>query len=335
MASRKDVAAAAGVSTRTVSNVVSGFKHVAPDTRERVLAAIERLDYHPSELARSLKLGRSGLIGLMLPELDVPYFAEITRAFVEQGTKNGLTVVIDQTDGDRERELSWIQRAAHGSLFDALILSPLNLQPSDLGMISSRLPVVFIGEDPYPGFDQVMIDGVSAAKEAVTHLVATGRRRIAAIGAESPTRTTSTQRLAGYREGLEQAGLPISDDLVMHVSGFTRQGGYDAMRSLLSQPIRPDAVFCFSDPLALGAQRALFEAGLNVPDDVALVGFDDIEDGRFSTPSLTTVRPDKALLAKTAFSRLLSRLGGEELEAEEILVPYELMIRESTLPRAR
>lgn len=333
MASRRDVAAAAGVSVRTVSNVVNGFKHVAPDTRERVLEAVDRLAYRPSELARSLKVGRSGLVGLMLPQLDTPYFAEITRALVECGTEHGLTVLIDQTDGNRELELSWVQRVHRGSFVDALILSPMSLQPSDLDMLSADTPVVFLGEVDYPGFDRIAVDGFAASQEAVAHLVAVGRSRIAAIGAEARLQGTSAQRLAGYRAGLVKAGLTFDDNLAPLVGGFTRIQGYRAMLSLLDQGQAPDAVFCFSDPLALGAMRALHERGLRVPDDVAVVGFDDVEDGQFSCPSLSSVSPDKGWLAQTAFDRLTSRLNGDHMEPEVLLAPYELLIRESSSPR--
>jgi DNA-binding LacI/PurR family transcriptional regulator len=330
MASRKDVAAAAGVSVRTVSNVVNGFEHVAPATRDRVLEAIERLSYRPSELARSLKVGRSGLIGLMLPELDTPYFAEITRAFVEQGTRHGLTVVIDQTDGDRTRELAWMQRTAQGSLFDALLLSPLGLKTVDLDLLPPDAPVVFLGEDRYPGFDLVTTDGHAAARDAVNHLIAGGRRRIGAIGAERPARATSTQRLGGWRSALKGAGLPAGGDLVAYVRSFKRSQGHAGMLHLLDGPAPPDAVFCFSDPIALGAIRALHERGLRVPEDVAVVGFDDIEDGRYSCPTLTSIRPDKARLAELAFDRLLRRMEGEALAPAVIDVPYDLVVRESS-----
>ncbi|QAY70763.1 LacI family DNA-binding transcriptional regulator [Xylanimonas protaetiae] len=328
MGSRRDVAVAAGVSVRTVSNVVSGAAHVAPRTRERVLRAIEQLDYRPSEFARSLRVGRSGLVGLMLPELDTPYFADITRTLVGEGSRHGLTVVIDQTEGDRNRELAWIERTTHGGLFDGLILSPLALRPGDVGLFPRDSPVVFLGEDEFPGFDHVMVDGAAAARDAVTHLVDAGRRRIAVIGAERPGRGTSAQRLDGWRDALARADVPADPELVGYVSGFTRTEGYRAMHELLDRG--PDAVFCFSDPLALGAMRALYERKVRVPDDVAVVGFDDIEDGRFSAPSLTTISPDKALLARTTFRRLTARLEGSRDDPETVIVPHRLVVRESS-----
>ena len=330
MATRREVAVAAGVSVRTVSNVVNGFRHVAPDTRARVLTAIDDLSYRPSELARSLKMGRSGLVGLMLPQLDTPYFAELTRAVVEEGAARGYTVVIDQTDGDLERERALVNRTAHGSLFDALILSPLALRSADVEVLASSGPVVFLGEEPFPAYDKVMIDNPRAAHEAVDHLLSIGRRRIAAIGALHGSTGSSSVRMLGYRAALADAGIAIDDDLIPFVTGFTRPEGARAMRRLLALPERPDAVFCFADPLALGAIRVLHEQQVAIPAEIAIVGFDDIEDGHFSTPSLTSISPDTRYLAVAAFDRIARRLEGEELAPATIIVPHSLQVREST-----
>lgn len=329
MATRRDVAEAANVSVRTVSNVVNGFDHIAPATRERVLRVIRELEYQPSELARSLKVGRSGLIGLMLPELDTAYFAELTRAFVEGGAERGLTVVVDQTDGNRDRELALLRRTSGGSLFDALVLSPLALRAEDLEGFTVG-PLVFLGEDEFPGFDKVMIDNFRAAFEAVEHLISNGRRRIAAIGAERTQHSSSSLRLDGYRAAIASRSDLGLADVVEYVDGFRRPEGAGAMRRLLEGPERPDAIFCFSDALALGALRALHEAGISVPDQVEVVGWDDIEDGRFAIPSLTTVSPDKQWLARTALDRVTQRLAGARLEPEVLVGPHRLVVRESS-----
>lgn len=330
MASRRDVAEAAGVSVRTVSNVVAGFAHIAPATRTRVLDAIAQLEYRPSEVARTLRGGRSGLIGLMLPELDTPYFAELTRAFVEEGASRGLTVVIDQTDGDRARELGLLRRTARGSLFDALVLNPLALTTDDMALLTGDQHVVLLGENPYPGFDRVVIDNAAAAREATAHLIAGGRRRIAAIGAGRSAHGSGADRLAGYRHALRDAGLEEDPSLISSVRNFSRADGAEAVRGLLGLDSPPDAVFCFSDPLALGALRALHELGIRVPDDVAVVGFDDIEDGRFSVPTLTSISPDKRWIARTALDRIEGRLSGDIREPETLIGPHSLVIRESS-----
>ncbi|MCU1409149.1 MAG: LacI family transcriptional regulator [Microbacteriaceae bacterium] len=329
-ATRREVAQAAGVSLRTVSNVVNNFANVAPETRARVLNVIEALDYRPSEIARMLKRGRSGLIALVLPELDTPYFAELTRAFVELGAAHGYTVVIDQTDGDVERERELISQTDRGALIDGLVVSPIGLQSKDLRGISPERPVVFLGEDSHTGFDQVMIDNFAASRDAVTHLIAQGKTRVAAIGAQRTYLPSSTIRLAGYKQALQDAGIPFDPSLVAHVDAFRRADGAAAMAQLLDGPSLPDAVFCFSDPLALGAMWVLHQRNLQIPHDVAVVGFDDIEDGRYSTPSLTSVSPDKHFIAAKALDLLSSRLEGTNVAPASYLAPYTLVVRGSS-----
>jgi LacI family transcriptional regulator, repressor for deo operon, udp, cdd, tsx, nupC, and nupG len=331
VATRREVAQAANVSLRTVSNVVNGFESVAPQTRERVLRVIAELDYRPSEIARILKRGRSGLVALVLPELDTPYFAELTRAFVELGAARGYTVVIDQTDGDAARELELISQTDRGALFDGLVVSPLGLHAEDLQGISPERPVVFLGEDSHTGFDQVMIDNLAASKDAVAHLIGQGRTRIAAIGAEARRPASSTIRLAAYRQALEDGGLAFDPELVGYVSAFRRPDGAAAMSALLELDQPPDAVFCFADPLALGAMRVLHERGIRIPEEVAVIGFDDIEDGHYSTPSLSSISPDKVYIASKALELLTARLEGTNLPPASYLAPYELILRESSV----
>lgn len=329
-ATRRQVAEAANVSVRTVSNVVNGFASVAPATRERVLRIVEELDYRPSEIARMLKRGRSGLIALVLPELDTPYFAELTRSFVELGASHGLTIVVDQTDGDVARELELVGQPDRASLFDGLIVSPLGLRPGDLPSLASDRPVIFLGEDTHDGFDQVRIDNYAASIDAVSHLVQRGRSRIAAIGAESSNPASSSVRLEGYRKALELAGLAFDPSLVAYVDGFRRADGAKAMTALLDQPDHPDAVFCFSDPLALGALRAIHERGLRVPEDIAVVGFDDVEDGRFSMPTLTSISPDKGYIASKTLALMTARLDGSAVAPATYVAPHTLIVRESS-----
>ena len=330
VATRREVAEAAQVSLRTVSNVVNGFANIAPHTRERVLKVIEELDYRPSEIARMLKRGRSGLIALVLPELDTPYFAELTRAFVELGASHGFTVVIDQTDGDVERERELISQTDRGALFDGLVVSPIGLRPSDLAGISPERPVVFLGEDSHTGFDQVMIDNFAASRDAVRHLIESGRTRIGAIGAQKNHQPSSTQRLAGYEQALTDAGIARDPALIGNVEAFRRRDGAAAMNDLLSAGAQLDAIFCFSDPLALGAMHILHKRDIRMPQDIAVVGFDDIEDGHYSTPSLSSVSPDKRFIAAKALDLLRARLDGTNLPPASYLAPYTLIERGSS-----
>lgn len=332
-----DVAARAGVSVKTVSNVVNGYVHVRPATRERVQAAIAELNYRPNLSARSLRQGRSGLIALAVPALDMPYFAELARAVVEAAGELGWTVLVDQTDGLRERELE-VAAGLRGHLIDGLILSPVALEVDELEHTREDTPLVLLGEKIAGGpVDHVAVDNVEAARVATRHLLELGRRRIAAIGYQASPYAASgvaALRRRGYETALADAGHPIVDDLTREVPGFRRVDGAEAMRALLDLPEPPDAVFCFNDQLALGALRALADRGVRVPEDVAVIGFDDIEDGRWSTPTLSTVAPSKESIARRAVDMLAERISyRDEVPARDVRVGFELLLRESTLGR--
>ncbi|MGW1339590.1 LacI family DNA-binding transcriptional regulator [Kribbella sp. NPDC002412] len=331
-ATLREVAERAGVSVRTVSNVVNDFPQVAPETRARVQRALDELGYQPNAVARTLRRGRSGLIALVLPELDVPYFAELTRAVIEQAASAGYTVVVDQTDGDPVRERELVMRGNRAAMFDGLIFNPLALGDADLRDRPSSTPVVLLGERVVQGgLDHIMIDNVGAAELATRHLIDLGRQRIAAIGDQSDeSRKTGQLRTQGYRSALHAADMEVVSELIRPTEFFHRSDGAAAMAELLALPDPPDAVFCYNDLLALGALRTILSRGLRVPGDIALVGFDDIEDGRYSTPSLTTIRPDKTQIAKHAVQLLLSRLDGDQSPPAELPADYDLVIREST-----
>ncbi|KAB1918445.1 HTH-type transcriptional regulator AscG [Micromonospora noduli] len=327
----KDVAERAGVSVKTVSNVVNGYVHVRPDTRARVEEAIAELNYRPNLSARHLRKGRTGVIALAVPELDIPYFAELARYVVTAAAAYGWTVLIDQTGGRREQERV-VASGITDHLIDGLIFSPLALTAEDLAGLDGT-PMVLLGERVEHGpADRVVIDNVTAAREITAHLIQLGHRRIAAIGSQRTDEGASARlRLAGYTDALRAAGLDYDETLVAPASAWHRADGAAAMRGLLTSGVRPDAVFCFNDTLALGALRALHEAGLRVPEDVAVVGFDDIEDGRFSIPTLSTVAPDKEKIAQLAVELLANRLDGDRTApAKELSAPYRLELREST-----
>jgi len=336
----RDVAERAGVSVKTVSNVVNGYLHVAPDTRARVQAVIDETGYLPNLSARSLRSGRSGVIALALPELDMPYFAELTRSVVEAAQEQGWTVLVDQTDGLREREVLVAEGIRH-NLIDGLIMSPVSLGAGDLAERSGGdLPIVLLGERlDAQHVDHVAIDNIGAARSATQHLMSLGRTRIAAIGDQPHSAVGSGVaylRRRGWAEALTDGGLVADPALVVDVATFRRQEGAAAMRQLLASGTQPDAVFCFNDTLALGALRTLAEAGLRVPDDVAVIGIDDVEDGRYSVPTLSTIAPDKAQIARTAVQMLAQRLVPRAADAppREARAGYVLVPRESTLGRA-
>ena len=328
----KDVAQAAGVSVKTVSNVVNGSIHVADDTRLRVQQAIDALGYLPNVTARRLRTGRSGVLALAFPELPSPYFAELAVEVIAAARRHGCTVLMDDTAGDPGAELR-IACGLGDPMIDGVILSPLGLDQNELAARDRQIPLVLLGEADYGLVcDHVHIDNVSAARDATQHLIDGGYRRIGAIGWQDPSpRATAQQRLLGYTQALQAAGLPVEQALFPPVRSYFRPDGAAAMRRLLKLPERPDAVFCFNDLMALGAMRAAHEAGLRVPQDIALVGFDDVEEAEYSIPSLTTIAPDKTKIADAAVSTLLHRINEGYAEPCRLIQPgYRLVVRESS-----
>jgi DNA-binding LacI/PurR family transcriptional regulator len=331
-ATMKHVAARAGVSIKTVSNVVNGSDRVATQTRQRVQAAIDELSFVPNATARSLRSGRSGIVALALPELDAPYFSELAQHVVEAAGERGWTVLVDATGGQAQQE----RLAASGirpQLVDGLIFSPLALRAGDLPDPGSGPPTVLLGERVTDAaVDLVTVDNHAVAAAAVEHLAGLGRRRIAAMGVQSTqTGVTARLRLEGYRQGLARAGLPWDAGLAVEAARWHRAEGAAAARALLAAVRDVDAVICFNDLLALGVLRALADLGVRVPDDVAVVGVDDVEDGRYSSPSLTTVALDKAQIARTAVELLAARLDGARDGPPRVVVAvHRLVVREST-----
>jgi DNA-binding LacI/PurR family transcriptional regulator len=335
-ASLKDVAALAGVSVKTVSNVVNGHTYVAPPTREKVKRALAELDYRPNLSARNLRQGRTGVIALALPELDAPYFAELTRFVIGAATERGWTVIIEQTDGRPERERQVLEGIREQRV-DGLIFSPITVGQEELADRDDTTALVLLGERVFDGpTHHVAIDNQRAAKEVTEHLLSLGHTRIGAIGRQTnPNANTAHLRLAGYKEALASAGLPYDEALAPPTDSYHRKDGAEVMTRLLALNEPPQAVFCFNDLLALGAQRTALTQGLRIPQDVAVAGFDDIEDGRYSTPTLTTVSPDKEEVARIAVDMLeqqihgSGRVGSRPLP-REVTAAHRIIVREST-----
>jgi DNA-binding LacI/PurR family transcriptional regulator len=323
----RDVAENAGVSFKTVSNVVNGHPHVSEETRARVLAAIELLGYRPNASARSLRHGRSGILALAVPELTSPYFAAVASAAGRAAKAHGRVLVIEETRGDVEGErVALVDLTSR--LVDGVILSPLvTPEPLVLERIG-RTPLVMLGEHRYDvGADHVAMDSVRAARELTEHLLAPGRRRIAVVGRQEPG-STGGERWRGHVQALAAAGLAPDESLVPEVGAYRREDGIRAVTTLLAAGPPPDAVLCFNDLLALGAVHALRAAGLRVPQDVAVAGFDDVEESRYA--GLTSVAPDLELLATEAVRLLVRRVEDPTLPPCQVEVPFRVVVRESS-----
>ena len=333
-ATLRDVADRAQVSVRTVSNVVSGYEHVSEKMRTRVMRAIDELGYVPNPVARTLRTGKTGLLSLVVPEIDVPFFSELARAVIDEADALGFQVMIDQTGHDHERERQLLRGGGRRNLFDGMLFAPLATH-DELNDVeaSEELPILLLGEHVFDGrFDHVAIDNIRAAHDATTHLLDSGRTRIAAIGAQPKEQyATPLQRTKGFQLALEEHGRQPVEALQMTAPHYGRADGYAAAAALIAQDRRPDAMFCYSDLLAMGAIRAVFDAGLRVPEDIAVIGIDDIEEGRYSRPSLSTVSLDIPFIAHTAVTRLAARIDEPTVEAREFIAPHQLIPRESTV----
>ncbi len=331
-ASMSDVAALAGVSQRTVSNVVRGYVHVRPETRQRVQAAMEELRYRPNASARALRAGRTGIIALAVPYIASPYFAELAEHVQRVAAREGLTMLMDQTGGDPARE-ALVLEGYRTHVIDGLIFSPMALSAADMGQQAPDLPVVLLGEEVRDSrFVTVAIDNVVAAREATEHLLASGRRRIAVVGADLDTMRggAARGRLAGFFEAHSAAGHGVHPRLMRTTTDWFRSAGYAAAHELVAEGISFDALLCLNDVLAFGAMRALSEHGITMPDDVAVLGWDDVEEAAYTTPALTSVAPDKLAIAEAAVSQLLQGIGGTASPADDIICDHSVKVREST-----
>ncbi len=328
-----DVARVAGVSFKTVSNVINNHPYVRDTTRAKVEEAIKELGYRPNLTARSLRSGQTGAITLALPQLKLPYFAELADAVIEAAAKHGLVVLIEQTGADRDRELE-VMASPRLKMSDGLIFSPLALGQEDVDLIKADVPVVLLGERIFGSkSDHVTMQNIAAARAATEHLLDLGRKRIAVVGAhEGEVIGSAGLRLRGYREALEARGIPYDDGIVAYVVDWHRSNGAAAMHELLDSGAEFDAVFGLNDTLAQGAVRVLQEAGFRVPDDVAVIGFDDLDETRYTLPTLSTVDPGRVEIAETAIRMLRERIknndGGPPREIE---TAFRVVARESTV----
>ncbi|TDW84431.1 LacI family transcriptional regulator [Kribbella pratensis] len=323
--SMSDVARHAGVSQRTVSNVVNNYVHVSPATRARVQASLDALGYRPNTAARRLRSGRTGTVTLAVPTFRERYFADLAEAVVSAARQRSTTVLVETTGGRHETELELL-RGGGEILTDGVIMSAVSLGRTDQ---RSTHPVVLIGDrEPGSAIDHVGIKNREAAQAAVTHLLDTGRRRILLLGAKHGPRRSYQLRRQGYQAALKKYGIEPEPALVVECD-WTTAAAADAVTALLAEKALPDGVFAMNDSAALGALRALVRAGIDVPGQVSVIGFDDIVEAGLSTPSLSTVAPLLDDIASMALDLLEEQLD-EDHVPQHRMAGYELRVREST-----
>jgi LacI family transcriptional regulator len=326
----EDIGRLAGVSRSTVSRVINNQPSVRPDVRDRVEEVIRRTGYAPNVAARSLVSGRSGVIGLVIPSrvhalFEDPYFARLIQGISTASNQSGTTLSLFLFQNEEE-EAALYPRVVTSGFLDGLIITATRMADPLLASVAGGdIPVVMVGRPDIAGVSYVDVDNHGGARRAATHLAGLGYQRIGMVGAPVST-TAGVDRLNGFIEGLALNGRVLHPSL--RIDGdFSEASGYRAMRRLIPQ--RPDAVFAASDTMAVGALRALREAGIRVPQDVALMGFDGLPTSETSIPALTTIRQPVADTGARAVRVLNDLVTGVATAPVAEILPVELVVRES------
>lgn len=331
-----DVARSAGVSPMTVSNVVNGRAGVSESVRRRVTAQLAASGYRMNVAARNLRAGRTGVIGLAVPELDRSYFGQLGACITAEARRQGYRVAVEETGAGAQGETDAIQ-LSQALQYDGLILSSVGM---DLQQIAGQqsFPIVLLGERTAPeGVDHVAMPNFAGAQAATEHLIAQGARSIAFVGGPTTSEATiRSLRLDGFHAALHEAGLDTTgaerNERIVDVVEITMEDGRRAGHALADQADRPDAAFVLTDTVAIGVLRGLHERGIRVPQDMLIASFDDIPESRYLTPSLTTVSPDHQWTARRAVEMLLAHIqnGSGSTQRTEEIVPFTLVHGESS-----
>lgn len=326
-----DVAELAGVSTMTVSNVINDRVKVSPEARERVLAAIRESGYQINAAARSLRSGRSGVIGLAVPQVANAYFGMFAALVIEEAQRHGYHVAVEQTGAVAVGEAAAVAQSRRLQL-DGLILSLADAEADALPLTDQSPPIVVLGEqDPAGRFDHVTVANETGTAAATAHLLDQGCKRVAVVtGGNLDRLTMITRRYNGYRTALEERGIRPDPRLRFIVDALSREGARSTGRRIADSGLGVDGVVALNDMVAMGVIRGLHDRGVSVPRDVRVIGFDDLPEAEVYIPSLSTVAPDHRWKAAKAVELILSRIEDPAIPPREFTAPCEVVRREST-----
>ncbi|MGW5383486.1 LacI family DNA-binding transcriptional regulator [Nocardia sp. NPDC003963] len=330
MVSVREVAAAARVSVGTVSNVLNAPEKVAPATVERVHAAIDSLGFVRNDAARQLRAGRSRCVGLVVLDIGNPFFSDVARAAQSRAAEHDLVVLLGSSDDDPRRERDYVDTFDEQRIF-GLMITPSGHDHERLVALRKRgVPVVLVDRDGHgTPFSSVAVDDIAGGDLAVRHLCTRGRRRIAVVGGPASLSQITDRRTGARRAAADHPGVTVT---VIDTPAPTVLAGREAGERLAAQPAgdRPDAVFCVNDLLAIGVMQALTLRGVAVPDDVALVGYDDIDFAQSAVVPLTSIRQPRADIGAAAVDLLVAAANGIGNEPEHICYRPDLIERAST-----
>ena len=327
MATIHDVAQDAGVSPTTVSRYLNNRIELPPATAARIDAAIKKLDYRPNLLAKRLSTGKTEAVGLVTPEIREPFFAELASAFEDEADHHGYTVFMSSTRSDRKREIASLERLQDGHVDGLLMMTNTPDDGTLAGLIGERRNVVIVDEDiPGVSVPRLFVENSEGAYQATRHLIEAGHRRIAYLGGPQGLLTV-TERREGFLMAMNEAGIAVRSEYVA-MGSFAPELARAATVRFLELPLPPTAIFASSDYLAIGAVMGLRDANVSVPDEVSLIGFDDIAFSTLLTPPLSAVRQPVEQLGRQGFLTLLALLDGETPPLLTRL-PVELIRRQS------
>lgn len=341
-ATLSDIAATTGVATMTVSRVVNGTGYVSEETREKVMTAVKEMSYRRNGLARNLKRQRTDTVGLVLGDISNPYSSELANAVRESLSFRGYNLFICISEQSAKEDITAFESLVDHNVDGIIVATRSNREGDErLTVIAhSNVPMVVVGRDfHHDAVDSISADNLTGGFEATQHLIDLGHQRIAFIGAAYENRK-SLKRLQGYLMALEQHGIEFDERLITgrkesasDVPGYSTETiGYEGMKRLLSLPKPPTAVFARNDFTALGAMTAVKEAGLSIPQDIAVVGFDDTPLAVHTSPALTTVRQPMRQQGQLAAEMLVRRIVDDTAkEREDVVLDCELIVRESTV----
>lgn len=326
MTTLKDIAKATGFSLSTISYVLNGKKKVKPETYARIMEAVEQLNYRPNQLARSLKLKRSCSIGVIVPDISNEFFPEILKGIDNTAHKHGYNIFLCNTNNDvflEEESINMlISKDIDGIIFIGTANSQI-LQRSDI-----TVPIVLVDRKIGNTYTSIISDNYRGGYMATAHLIQCGYRNIALLGGVL-TIPNFSERLQGYKDALQDHNIPYCEDHVI-LCDCSISGGYHAAQEMAKRNLHADAVFAINDLIALGAMRGFRDLGLRIPEDIALIGFDDIAFAAHVIPSLSTISQPKFDMGKIAAEKLLERISDKEKLAEHIVLAPKLVIRETS-----
>ncbi|MGV9194751.1 LacI family DNA-binding transcriptional regulator [Microbacterium sp. MC2] len=329
--SSKDIAREANVSQSTVSRVLHNSSSISKATHERVHAAMAKLGYSPNAAARTLITGRSNFIGLVVSNITNPFYPEVIESIVGAAAQRGFNVLLCNTQEDRDLQASYLDLLIEHQIDGAILTSTLIDGRDALTKVNmDQIPVVMVNRT-VSGVtaDAVRIDNFEAGRLVADHLADLGHVELAFVGGLEATSTNRARR-DGFRFGLSERGIQLTDDRVVH-GQFTRDSGHRLAAQLIDTPRRPTALFCADDMVAFGAIDAVMDAGLRVPEDVSIVGVDDVPAASLRQVGLTTVRQPAAEMGRRALNLLLERIEGlASAEPVEIVLRPQLIVRTTT-----